>query len=59
MRGLGDKQIAERLQLGLPTVRTYFSRIFEKLDVADRVELILYVVAVANRLTDPQTQPRK
>jgi DNA-binding NarL/FixJ family response regulator len=40
-RGLSDKQIAERLDLAVPTVRTHMTKLYAKLGVADRVELLL------------------
>lgn len=43
LRGLKDKQIAAELELGFSTVRTYLDRIFMRLEVADRVELVLRV----------------
>ncbi|MHC4983052.1 MAG: response regulator transcription factor [Planctomycetota bacterium] len=43
-RGLGDKQIAQELGVAVPTIRTHISRLFTKLDVADRVELILFLM---------------
>jgi DNA-binding NarL/FixJ family response regulator len=43
LQGHQDKQIAARLDLKMPTVRTYMSRIFTRLDVADRVEVVLLV----------------
>jgi len=42
--GLGDKQIAQELGVSVPTVRTHLSRLFAKLDVGDRVELILHLM---------------
>jgi NarL family two-component system response regulator YdfI len=41
--GLGDKQIASRLHIKLPTVRMHLSRIFTKLGVNDRTELVVHV----------------
>jgi DNA-binding NarL/FixJ family response regulator len=43
LRGLCDKEIAAELHLSIPTVRTYMSRIFERLDVQDRVGVVLRV----------------
>jgi DNA-binding NarL/FixJ family response regulator len=43
MHGKSDKQIARELGISLPTVRTHMSRLFKKLDLNDRVELILRV----------------
>jgi DNA-binding CsgD family transcriptional regulator len=47
MRGMGDKQIALSLGLSEPTIRTYLGRIFSRLGVRGRVELILRIVSVA------------
>lgn len=38
-RGLTDKEIARALNIGLPSVRTYLSRVFEKLGVHRRAGL--------------------
>ena len=40
--GLGNKQIAQRLALSETTVGRYLTAIFNKLGVADRLDLILY-----------------
>lgn len=40
-KGLGDKQIASELGIALPTVRTHMGRLFAKLDVEDRSEVLL------------------
>jgi len=42
--GCSDKQIAMKLQISIPTVRTYLRRLFTKYDVKDRKQLVLYVV---------------
>jgi DNA-binding NarL/FixJ family response regulator len=47
--GYQDKQIAEELQLSVPTVRTYLKRIFDRVGVADRVGLLLHVFAMAQQ----------
>jgi DNA-binding CsgD family transcriptional regulator len=41
--GQSDKQIATAMGLAQPTVRTHLSRLFAKLNVQDRHELILRV----------------
>ncbi len=41
--GCSDKQIASRMQIQMPTVRTHISRLFQKFDVDDREGLILHV----------------
>jgi len=45
LQGRRDKQIAEALQLGVPTVRTYLSRLFHRTGAHDRVDLLLKVFA--------------
>jgi DNA-binding NarL/FixJ family response regulator len=42
--GLGNRQIARQLNLSEHTVKKYLFRIFEKLGVSSRVELVLYAV---------------
>jgi DNA-binding CsgD family transcriptional regulator len=46
LAGKRDKQIAIKLGMSLPTVRTHLRIIFSRLDVKDRVELVLSVFAV-------------
>ena len=41
--GLKNREIAEQLKIKEHSVRNYVYRIFEKLGVSSRVELILYV----------------
>ncbi|RAK63228.1 response regulator transcription factor [Hymenobacter edaphi] len=42
--GLGDKQVAHRLGLSAETVRTYVKRVYKKLQVSSRTELVSRVV---------------
>jgi DNA-binding NarL/FixJ family response regulator len=42
-----DKEIAQSMGISVPTVRTYMSRVFQKVGVDDRVKLVLYVVSCA------------
>ena len=42
--GLGNRQIATELNLSEHTVKKYLFRIFEKLGISTRVELVLYAV---------------
>ena len=43
LQAKGDKQIAQDIGISVPTVRTYLDRLFQKLDVDDRVELVVHV----------------
>ncbi len=38
--GYGDQQIAREQEISVPTARTHFGRLFGRLDVQDRCELI-------------------
>jgi len=42
--GMGNRQIARELTLSEHTIKKYLFRIFEKLGVSSRVELVLYAV---------------
>jgi DNA-binding NarL/FixJ family response regulator len=42
--GLRNREIAEQLKLSEHTVRNYLFRIFEKLGISSRSELILYTL---------------
>jgi DNA-binding NarL/FixJ family response regulator len=42
--GLGNRQVARELNLSEHTVKKYLFRIFEKLGISTRVELVLYAV---------------
>ena len=43
--GLSNRQVARELQLSEHTVKKYLFRIFDKLGVSSRVELVLYAVS--------------
>ncbi len=47
--GLKNREIAQRLKVKEHSIRNYIYRIFEKLGVSTRVELILYVFSHRNR----------
>ena len=47
--GLGNRQIAHELNLSEHTVKKYLFRIFEKLGISTRVELVLYAVKNGDR----------
>ena len=56
-RGASNKDIAWQLGLGEQTVKNHLRRIFEKLNVGNRVELALYVVE--NQLLPGDDGPRR
>ncbi len=41
-RGLSNAEIADQLHLGLATVKTYVSRLLEKLDLSTRTHLVIH-----------------
>jgi len=45
LRGRAYKQIASEMGISMATVRTHLSRLFRKLDVNDRAELMLHLMA--------------
>ena len=49
MHGRSDKQIARQLGITVPTVRTHVTRLFRRVGINDRVELILHVIAHLRR----------
>lgn len=51
--GFTNREIAQQLQLSEHTVKNYFFRIFDKLGVSSRAELIIYALNQMNR-TDQQ-----
>lgn len=51
LRGRQDKEIATELCLQVSTVRTYNRRIFFRLDVGNRLSLVLRIFAMAQELT--------
>jgi DNA-binding NarL/FixJ family response regulator len=58
--GLGNRQIARDLNLSEHTVKKYLFRIFEKLGVSSRVELVLYAVNNGDpRPVEWQSSPRR
>jgi DNA-binding NarL/FixJ family response regulator len=47
--GLKNREIAQRLEVKEHSIRNYLYRIFEKLGVSTRVELILYAFSQRDR----------
>jgi DNA-binding NarL/FixJ family response regulator len=59
LQGKKDKQIALELGLSKHTVRTYLNRIFARLEVTDRLGLLLRVFADHRENCDHSTCPYK
>jgi len=56
--GLINREIAGQLRLSEHTVKNYLFRIFEKLGISSRVELVMYTIAnIENRLARPARLP--
>ncbi len=55
LRAQRDKAIAATLGLSVPTVRTYMGRIFDRVGVADRMELVLRVFALAQQCASSES----
>ena len=56
--GLGNREIAERLNLSEHTVKNYMFHIFDKLGISNRVELVLYAVSNPRRDQIPSSSQK-
>ena len=54
--GLTNRQISEQLKLSEHTVKNYLFKVFEKLGISTRVELVLYALS-QNHRSDPAIDP--
>ena len=50
---MSDQQIAATMEISVPTVRTYLGRIFTRLGVRDRMELVLRILAMTQEINNP------
>jgi DNA-binding CsgD family transcriptional regulator len=57
-QGMSAQQIANDLGIRVPTVRAHLARLFRKFDVADRVELTLYLFMVWRARLHRDVRPR-
>ena len=57
--GCSDKQIANQMQIHIPTVRTHITRLFRKFDVDDREGLILHIFGHFRKGCREVSCPRK
>ena len=46
-----DKQIAAAMDIKIPTVRVYLSRLYARFDVQDRTSMVVYTFKVFRRLS--------
>lgn len=51
-----DKQIAAILRIKVPTVRTYLGRMFDRLGVSDREQLILLIFRLSHGRQGPAAE---
>ncbi len=57
--GLQNREIAEELKLSEHTIKNYLFRIFDKLGVSSRVELVLYAASSAKAVQTESVQSEK
>jgi DNA-binding NarL/FixJ family response regulator len=57
--GMGNREVAESLKLSEHTVKNYLFRIFDKLGISNRVELVLYAVSNPRITGQPSSEERK
>jgi DNA-binding NarL/FixJ family response regulator len=50
MESKADKQIAREMRVGVPTVRTYLTRIFQRTGATDRIGVVMRVFACVREL---------
>ena len=55
--GLGNRDIASELNVTEHTVKNYLFRIFDKLGVSKRVEVVLYAYSAGNSLVSDTAIP--
>jgi two-component system nitrate/nitrite response regulator NarL len=56
VEGLTNREIASRLKLSEHTIKNYLFRIFDKLGISSRAELIIYALSHLKRVATPQPE---
>ncbi len=59
LRNCRDKQIAAEMKLKVPTVRTHLARMFQRIGVEDRMELVLAIFAASHQISPSAQCHRK
>jgi DNA-binding CsgD family transcriptional regulator len=54
--GLSNREVAQGLSLSHHTIKNYLLRVFEKLGISTRVELVLYMLSQHKRPESEQKQ---
>jgi DNA-binding NarL/FixJ family response regulator len=57
--GLSNCEVGQRLSLSASTVKNYLVRVYEKLGISTRIELILYILSYDQSLNLRRTRSRK
>ena len=50
LHGMEDSEIANRLELAVPTIRTHLQRVFARTDTENRLTLTLKIFGIAQQM---------
>jgi DNA-binding NarL/FixJ family response regulator len=59
LRRMSDRQIAATMGISVPTVRTYLGRVFIRIGVRDRMELVLRILTLTQELNNRNDRRRQ